>query len=366
MVRLLLPSVDIRIGAPAGGGASGRPRRRLDDSGSDSDDDVPFVPKARRYHYRTIDYDESGRLVDRDMYLAEPPRKSLRRCACKYAAIALVLSLAAYIVLYGVGPVIAALTRVEESAEAAVVTLNHDRTDEDGGGEAGGSSASTAEEGRSSSCAAAGNGRCEPTSNTAECEWDGGDCCRETCAPPPPQDDETAAVVNCGMDGYECRDPTLCLPPYCPPPEGQAAVGGAGGRVCLPPSCACALADVACWLTLLGGTAVGMCMVVTLCAVVLGARADRREDEEDGDDEDEAVKKDERYPVEEERRPKRPRAAGGGRPRRAPARRNGDDSGRDDENRDDKPPAGSDDADAAASDPTARRAKEFARILGGG
>lgn len=46
-----------------------------------------------------------------------------------------------------------------------------------------------------------GDGYCDrsPDYNNAQCGWDGGDCCRDTCQP---------ADYSCGVNGYQCLDPS--------------------------------------------------------------------------------------------------------------------------------------------------------------
>jgi len=46
--------------------------------------------------------------------------------------------------------------------------------------------------------------------NSAACNWDGGDCCKDTCSPP------QYSYAECGHDGYACRDPKSdnCDPDY--------------------------------------------------------------------------------------------------------------------------------------------------------
>ena len=55
----------------------------------------------------------------------------------------------------------------------------------------------------SSSCTAPssyiGDGYCDSVSNYAVCDWDGGDCCESTCAD---------SVYTCGSASYNCTDPT--------------------------------------------------------------------------------------------------------------------------------------------------------------
>ena len=44
-----------------------------------------------------------------------------------------------------------------------------------------------------------GDGYCDFTDyNTADCGWDGGDCCESTC---------NGSEYSCGMTGYLCLDP---------------------------------------------------------------------------------------------------------------------------------------------------------------
>jgi hypothetical protein len=45
-----------------------------------------------------------------------------------------------------------------------------------------------------------GDGFCDPTMNTSECNYDGGDCCQETCI------DKT---FQCGIVGYNCLNPNI-------------------------------------------------------------------------------------------------------------------------------------------------------------
>jgi hypothetical protein len=50
------------------------------------------------------------------------------------------------------------------------------------------------------SIADSGDGMCDSYANTAACDWDGGDCCEETC------EDDT---YICGEDPYDCIDPSV-------------------------------------------------------------------------------------------------------------------------------------------------------------
>jgi hypothetical protein len=45
-----------------------------------------------------------------------------------------------------------------------------------------------------SRCPGSGNAQCEAQYNTAECAWDGGDCCEDTCI-----------GVLCGSRGFDCK-----------------------------------------------------------------------------------------------------------------------------------------------------------------
>ena len=51
-----------------------------------------------------------------------------------------------------------------------------------------------------------GDGGCDPDFNTPECDWDGGDCCRQTC-------DEEMGYFECGVGSgnqeYDCRNPDI-------------------------------------------------------------------------------------------------------------------------------------------------------------
>jgi hypothetical protein len=71
--------------------------------------------------------------------------------------------------------------------------------------------------------------------NTAICGYDGGDCCQDTC-----QITETATYMECGHDGYACKDPKsaqcdISLNPRCP------TNGSKGGGQDDPSNTKCAL-----------------------------------------------------------------------------------------------------------------------------
>jgi hypothetical protein len=50
-----------------------------------------------------------------------------------------------------------------------------------------------------------GNGICNPNTlnNLATCDWDGGDCCEESCKLNP----DPIKAAKCGSKGYDCKDP---------------------------------------------------------------------------------------------------------------------------------------------------------------
>lgn len=45
-----------------------------------------------------------------------------------------------------------------------------------------------------------GDGFCDTSKNNAECNWDGGDCCPETCV---------STQYSCGIHDYNCMDPNV-------------------------------------------------------------------------------------------------------------------------------------------------------------
>jgi len=51
-----------------------------------------------------------------------------------------------------------------------------------------------------------GDGYCDKEGpyNTAECEWDRGDCCESTC---------NDGISNCGIAGFDCKDPNIAAAP---------------------------------------------------------------------------------------------------------------------------------------------------------
>jgi len=64
-----------------------------------------------------------------------------------------------------------------------------------------------------------GDGYCDNEGgyNSAECEWDGGDCCESTC---------TSGPSTCGSNGFSCQDPAvLAALPVPPNKDGEALCG---------------------------------------------------------------------------------------------------------------------------------------------
>ena len=56
------------------------------------------------------------------------------------------------------------------------------------------------------------DGYCDSTNNVAACEFDGGDCCPETCV--------SGLVYACGANGYNCiRSPSILMPTIKPSPK---------------------------------------------------------------------------------------------------------------------------------------------------
>lgn len=51
-----------------------------------------------------------------------------------------------------------------------------------------------------------GDGLCDPENNNAECDFDGGDCCKNTC--------KNGTRFFCGASGYECKGPNAPLGAY--------------------------------------------------------------------------------------------------------------------------------------------------------
>jgi len=63
--------------------------------------------------------------------------------------------------------------------------------------------------------------------NTEICGWDGGDCCEDSCQDPNGNDYEGWGNIECGHDGYACRDPTSAncdeaVTKFCPNSSGGA------------------------------------------------------------------------------------------------------------------------------------------------
>jgi hypothetical protein len=67
--------------------------------------------------------------------------------------------------------------------------------------------------------------------NTALCEWDGGDCCEDTC------EDGDSEYKNCGHDGFACRNPKSdnCDSDYtqkCPANSGKNSIPDPSSVTC--------------------------------------------------------------------------------------------------------------------------------------
>jgi hypothetical protein len=67
----------------------------------------------------------------------------------------------------------------------------------------------------------AGDGHCDFAANDADCNWDGGDCCEQTCV--------STASSTCGAGGFSCADPSVAGSTGEPTDSG-AGTGGAGGE----------------------------------------------------------------------------------------------------------------------------------------
>lgn len=64
-----------------------------------------------------------------------------------------------------------------------------------------------------------GDGYCDPAPyNSWECNWDGGDCCEETCVT-----NQTNTKSPCGMNGYTCLDPMTATPTSLPTKNPSSA-----------------------------------------------------------------------------------------------------------------------------------------------
>ena len=68
-----------------------------------------------------------------------------------------------------------------------------------------------------------GNAACDPSCNVPECDWDGGDCCMNSCFDDPadrlsisPQACEPCTWATCGNYQYDCKDPDYIVPSAAP------------------------------------------------------------------------------------------------------------------------------------------------------
>eukprot|EP00299_Pterocystis_sp_00344_P000471 c10126_g4_i2.p1 GENE.c10126_g4_i2~~c10126_g4_i2.p1 ORF type:complete len:1160 (-),score=371.89 c10126_g4_i2:73-3552(-) len=74
-----------------------------------------------------------------------------------------------------------------------------------------------------------GDGNCNADENNAYTDFDGGDCCPSTC--------QSTEEHSCGESGYSCQDPDICVAPwisdgYCDPENNKADCNYDGGDCC--------------------------------------------------------------------------------------------------------------------------------------
>jgi hypothetical protein len=115
-------------------------------------------------------------------------RRKLAGCVCGAAgAVVLVTYLLA-------GRAIVLAT--ESNAAVAAAILDADQFDDDGDDD------DVVYDARQAGCtdpSFVADGQCDFTTNTRSCEWDGGDCCEDTCL--------GTGRFQCGNAGWQCRDP---------------------------------------------------------------------------------------------------------------------------------------------------------------